>query len=266
MTDHTVIHQKAAIGADTTQIAQQNNYYGMSPQEASRLAVDLFYENFPKLQREAAALVRQRIEELTGRLAAALEAKKIADYSAFAKPDVQYTLYEAEKGYARRGTDELCAVLVSLVAERIEHDENSYLETVLDRAIELAVMLQSRDLDYLSLLFVYKHVRFGSVESMEDLEQCYHEINACLNLSPELQNSLPLLNMLGLTELRIGEAAEMLAKTYHLDEERIKAAFPTINGIIASDYGLSPAGIVLAIINAQCKTRFHFPIQTWIHA
>lgn len=37
MSDETKIIQKAALGSDTTQIGEQNNYYGMTAEEASNL-------------------------------------------------------------------------------------------------------------------------------------------------------------------------------------------------------------------------------------
>lgn len=39
MSDSINVIQKAAVGSDTTQIANQNNYYGMTAQEASDLAI-----------------------------------------------------------------------------------------------------------------------------------------------------------------------------------------------------------------------------------
>lgn len=56
MSEDIKIIQKAAMGADTTQIASQNNYYGMTAEQASNLAIKLFMDNFPKLQEEAKKL------------------------------------------------------------------------------------------------------------------------------------------------------------------------------------------------------------------
>lgn len=68
---------------------------------------------------------------------------------------MQYILVAAEKGYARKGTPELCAILSSLVANRSACVENSYLEIVLDKAIELVPSLLPAHLDYLTLIFIY---------------------------------------------------------------------------------------------------------------
>lgn len=42
MSEEMKIVQKAALGSDTTQIGEQNNYYGMTAEEASSLALKLF--------------------------------------------------------------------------------------------------------------------------------------------------------------------------------------------------------------------------------
>ena len=47
MSDETKIIQKAALGSDTTQIGEQNNYYGMTAEEASNLAVSYTHLTLP---------------------------------------------------------------------------------------------------------------------------------------------------------------------------------------------------------------------------
>ena len=64
MSDGTKVIQKSALGSDTTQIGEQNNYYGMTAEEASNLAIKLFMDNFPRLQEEAKKIAEERAEEL----------------------------------------------------------------------------------------------------------------------------------------------------------------------------------------------------------
>lgn len=59
MSNETKIIQKAAIGSDTTQIGSQNNYYGITAEKASELAIKLFMDNFPKLQEDAKKLQKR---------------------------------------------------------------------------------------------------------------------------------------------------------------------------------------------------------------
>ena len=54
MTNNMTITQKAAVGSDPTQIGtQNNNYYGLTPAEASQMAVGSLYEQFSQTARSS---------------------------------------------------------------------------------------------------------------------------------------------------------------------------------------------------------------------
>ena len=92
MSDETKIIQKAALGSDTTQIGEQNNYYGMTAEEASNLAIKLFMDNFPRLQEEAKKIAKERAEELCKDIVDKLEKQGKTNFSEFSDPDIQYIL------------------------------------------------------------------------------------------------------------------------------------------------------------------------------
>lgn len=266
MTDNISIIQKSALGSDTTQIGtQNNNYYGLTPTEASQMAVNLFMDNFPKLQEEAMKTVQERVDEIIAEIVSQIENKYAGNYSSFSKPDMQYILVEAEKGYARKGTPELCAILSSLIADRSACEENSYLEMVLDKAIELAPSLLPAQLDYLSLIFLYKHVRFNDISTLEDLQKRYNEIHRCFHAPIDI-NNIPYFDMLGILTLKLGNASEILGKVYKFNKEDVAQHLPPEQTIIHADYGLTPVGIVLAIFNANSKIgKWQFDPIVWIH-
>ena len=264
MTDSITITQKSALGSETTQIANQSNYYGMTPTEASQMAIDLFLNNFPKLQEEAMQVARQRIDELMQNTISEINDKYAGNYNAFSKPDMQYVLLEAQKGYARRGTRELCTMLSSLIADRSACEENSYLEIVLDKAIELAPSLSPAHLDYLTLIFVYKHVRLGSVHTLEDIENSFTTLHNRFS-APTNSGAISYFEMLGLTTLNIANGAKAVANTYGFSENEVANILPSQYHMIPGDYGLTPVGIVLAIFNAHAKGGYYFNLETWIH-
>lgn len=265
MTEKMTITQKATIGSDTTQIANQTNYYGMTPAEASRLAIDLFMENFPRLQEEATKTVQLRVNELIKEVIRQIEEKHASNYSAFSDPDMQYILLEAEKGYARRGTDELCSILSSLIADRSACKDSDYLKIVLDKAIETVSLLQPEHLNYLSLIFLYKHVKFGDISTLDDIKEKYQEIHRCFNCTINAENAIPFFNMLGLLTLNLGTASKVVSTVYGFSEQEIKEILPPEHGLVPADYGLTPASIVLAIFNARSKIDLDLKLQTWIH-
>ena len=88
MPDNISIIQKSALGSDTTQIGTQNNiYHGLTPTEASQMAVNLFMDNFPKLQEQAMKTVQERVGELIRETVLQIETKYAGNYSSFSKPD-----------------------------------------------------------------------------------------------------------------------------------------------------------------------------------
>lgn len=263
MTDSITVTQKSAVGSETTQIATQNNYYGLTPAEASQMAINLFMDNFPKLQEAAMETVQERVKEIIQEIVSQIETKYAGNYSAFSKPDMQYILVEAEKGYARKGTPELCSILSSLVADRSACVENSYFEIILDKAIELAPSLRPSHLDYLSLIFLYKHVHFGDLATLDDIKVRYEEIHDCFE-SPKNMNMIPYFNMLGLLTIHLGNGAEILGKIYGLPKSEVAQVLPIEHEQITSDYGLTPVGILLAIFNAHSKGRWQFDPTIWI--
>jgi len=263
MTDNYTITQKSAVGSGTTQIARQNNYYGLTPTEASQVAIDLFMENFPKLQETAMHTVQERVNDLIEEIVAKIEAKYAGDYSAFSRPDMQYILVEAEKGFARKGTIELCSMLSSLIADRSACVENSYLEIVLDKAIELVPSLLPTHLDYLTLIFLYKCVKFGDVTTLEELKNRYCEIHSIFR-APNTPNAITYLDMLGLLTISLGEGDEVLSQTYGLDRQEVTRILPAEFTVIPGDYSLTPVGMVLAIFNSRTKWTQEFDLSTWV--
>jgi N utilization substance protein B len=58
------LEQRGSLGSSNTQIVQQNNYYGMTPEAASQIAINLFIDNFPKLQELARETALQVLYQL----------------------------------------------------------------------------------------------------------------------------------------------------------------------------------------------------------
>lgn len=262
MTQATNISQKTSFGSDTTQIAIQNNYSGMSPQEASKIAIDLFLENFPKLQQEAAEIAHQRVEEITTKILEQLQKENLTDYSTFGDPDVQFTLYTAQKNYARFGTQEMLSTLSSLVAKRVKYDDDFLLKVVIDEAVSIANLLTSAQLDYLSLTFICKSVKFSGIKTIDDLKIHLEYICECFS-STKIQAS-HFLSSLNCLKLQLGNAWDEYERLYNFNPAEVVKICPDLLGEIDPDYGVSYIGTILAITNAELKTEYTFDPHIWI--
>lgn len=250
------------IGTQT--ITEENHYHtGLSSEEASKIAINLFLDNFPKLQQLAKEIAEERVNELCNKIISALESENIIDYSAFSDPDVQYVLFKAQKDYARFGTEELLNNLSDLVVKRIKYNEDMYLKIVIDKAISVVGNLSKEQIDALTLLFYYKSAQFRSIKSIEDLKKRFE--SSVQMFSPCGKEGYSLLNALGCIELDIGYSVERCADTYHLNKNEVETICPETIKQLSPDYAPSHIGVMIAIINSYRKAKYIFDPKIWIH-
>lgn len=264
MSDKIIVEQKAAIGSDTTQIASQNNYYGLTPKEACDIALKMFYENFPKLEKIAREIVEKRMDELMKEIAQKVEDKKLVDMTPFGDPDVQYVIYEAQKNYARFGTKEMLSHLSELVVSRIQHNHGKIcLKVAIDKAIELVPMLTEAQLDILSLLFFSCRVKLNTINNINELKEHLEQISIAFAKAD--LSSMSYLNMLGCLELHLHDPVKLYATRYNFRENDVKVICPEIIKKTLGDYSTSHIGTVLAIVNAESKIPYNLNPEIWIY-
>lgn len=239
MSDETKIIQKAALGSDTTQIGEQNNYYGMTAEEASNLAIKLFMDNFPRLQEEAKKIAKERAEELCKNIVDKLKKQGKTNFSEFSDPDIQYILNKSHQEYARFGTQTLHDLLSDLIVNRINYDNDYYMKILLDEAVEIVKSLSEVHLNYLSLIFLCKEIRMNSINSIDLLkEHCEY-----------ICSKMP------------------ISKLYlfaYTSSAFPKEILPLAMNSIPGDYSLTPVGIIIAIINIHNKTNLNLDFKIWI--
>lgn len=234
----------------------------LSAEDASKIAIDLFMDNFPKLQVEARKVAKERADEFCQEVMDKIQKCSANDYSVFKEPDTQYILYEAQKNYARFGTKEMLETLTNLVSKRVEYNKETVLKVSLDKAIEIAPMISQGQLDYLSMLFLCSRVKFNNIRTIEELKRHFEWIVQKFNGADF--NSVEYLNMLGCLQIFILDIADNQSKVYGLNKENVDKICPNILKQLEGDYSTSYVGTVLAIINAQQKTGFDFKMETWI--
>lgn len=253
----TNIEQKSSFGSETTQIATQNNYYGMTPEEAFKMAMKLFQDNFPVLQQIAADTAKKRAEELVNSVVEELNKYNVKDYSAFADPDIQYIFLEAQKSYARFGSEEKISLISKLLANRIagNNEESSY-KVVLDKAIEITPLLTEEQVDYLSLLFLTTKVKHQMINDLDQLDRNLKYISRVFCKSNH--ETYAYLNTLGCLQIALINICGVISKTYGFKKEEVEKICPDIIKNLSGDYSTSPIGSLIAMINIEEKTLFKF--------
>lgn len=263
MNEEYIIEQRLGNKSSGANIGVQNVYNGISLEKAVEITNKLFIDNFPKLQEYAKEEINKRILELQEKVFRQLENNKIVNFNAFADPDMQYAYYEAQKNYARFGTEDMLSILSDLIVKRVENTENDYLKRVIDSAITIVGQLTKSQIDYLTVIFLLKNVKINSVNNIEKLKELFDEIQE--EFSPVCSSGISMLISLGCLEINLGEVEKTIAKTYGLNIEEIKAIIPKEFNLVPADYSTSDIGRVISIINAQNKLRYSFMFETFIH-
>ncbi|MBM6937333.1 hypothetical protein H7U37_02170 [Pseudoflavonifractor phocaeensis] len=265
MSDNNIlVEQKAAMGSHTTQIATQNNYHGLTPKEACDLAMQMFHDNFPKLQEAAREIAEERVSELMSKIADKMGEKQLTDMTPFGDPDVQYVMYEAQKNYARFGTQDMLSNLSELIVNRVQYNhEKICLKVAIDKAIEIVPMLTAEQLDTLSLLFLFSRTKNTKIHNLDELKRFLDEISVVFKKAD--LSSFSYLNMLGCLELYLYDPVEKCAESYNFKEKDVKKICPEIIKQTAGDYSTSYIGTILAIVNAELKLNKKFDPSFWIY-
>ena len=146
------IEQEAGNNSTNIQVAG-NVTIGIRYNEVKEIALDVFNNNFFKLSKKAANKALTRAEELVNDFLNNLYEKNRDVIEKLQEPAMQYSLYNALKGYAKTGDVKLKEQLMELLLQRISSEERSLTQIVLDEAIEVLPKLTREQINMLTLLF-----------------------------------------------------------------------------------------------------------------
>lgn len=266
------INQNTMLSVGATSIGAQNNLTINGSNVNVNLCMDanlveqqiraLWEENFPKLQAEAERVTNERMEEMLGAIRDEILNNLGEKISEFSDPGVQYSTYEAMKSYARYGDKNLLALLPEMLTRRINSDD-LYLKLVVDQAMEKAKFLTETQIDGLTALFMCKHIKYKNIKTLQDLQDFMSGIELVLGDVKPSAFVMPLSQ--GCLQLNIGKAHGCFASKYGLPEDEVLKICPNIFKNLPGDYGLSPIGIVLAIVNAKRKLGCEFNMHHFIN-
>lgn len=267
------IKQVSTIGARGTQVGVQNiTYEGMSPLEASKMAINLFEENFPKLREEARKVAKERIEELCKKIIEKLENEGVEDFTAFKEPDTQYALVEAQKSYARFGSKEMLETLSGLLCKRVQNDKDFKLKVTIDKAIDIASMITTEQINYLSYLFDRDYAKKTNKrkKTLKEVIKKTKKDDKTIDFNDIqylLMHGCLILNLHSVTDRYISRPRRAKKQILDLAAQILCSIGPMSIGIEpveADDYSLSYVGIILAITNIEIKTGQKLDPHDWI--
>ena len=166
--------QKQNNGDDSVNIQTKgnNNTYYITKTTAKEELLELFIENFPKLRQLAKEVVDDRINQLIEQYLNKISQldEPIANraYKRMSEPDLQYTIWETQKNYAKSGDKDKLEQLTSLLIDKSIEEPKTLMDYILDEAIQKVSMLTQKQMDVLSYM-VYKHCNFLNIKNISDL-------------------------------------------------------------------------------------------------
>lgn len=158
-------------GRDNVTVNQTNNY-GVSVGEARQIAMDIFKSNFYDLSQTASEIALKRAEELVNSFLEKLEKETPELIVKIEEPDVQYTLINAQKHYARSGQPENLELLTNMLKYRFQAKEGTLKGIVLNEAIEVMSKLTIIQMKFITALFLVKNCKLAKARYMiENLDK-----------------------------------------------------------------------------------------------
>lgn len=126
----------------------------------------ILYDSLPRFQEEAKIQVKDSIKSYIEDLIKELEAQKISNdliNEKLPSPDIQYSIFESAKTYARSPRRAEKATLINLVVNKINTESDDFDElSELDMAIEAASKMNANQIKALALVyFVINIIKYG---------------------------------------------------------------------------------------------------------
>lgn len=132
-------------------------------------AQKVFKDNSLALAEEAYKIIISRSEELLDNFLKKLEERTPEAINSMQDPSMQYSLFNAQKEYAKTGDKDLASLLEDILVERAQLPKRDLLQIVLDECISIAPKLTTDQFDTLSLIFILKYTTYNAMFNFTDL-------------------------------------------------------------------------------------------------
>lgn len=129
---------------------------GVSASEARQIALDVFKANFFDLSIEAKQKADVRVEEITDKVIERLYSEIPDKVHKIQDPDIQYSLFNVQKEYARIGDSELGENLILALIDKIKIDNRNSESFVIDDALQILPKLSAANLAFLGMMVFSK--------------------------------------------------------------------------------------------------------------
>lgn len=170
--------QQGGDGSNNIQVNGNMNV-GVSYESARQIALDVFKANFYDFTEKAAQKAMERAEEMTEKLVNEFFDKIPHLSHKLEEPSIQSSMFNAQKEYAKTGDKELEGQLLDLLINRIDSEERSLKQIVLDEAILVLPKLTKEHVNILTLILSAVHLNHPDVRNIHHLKDLINNRVLC---------------------------------------------------------------------------------------
>ncbi|WKN47847.1 LPO_1073/Vpar_1526 family protein [Nocardioides sp. Arc9.136] len=138
-------------------------YIGPSREEVKEIALAVFQQNFLELRGIAEDVALARADKITTEFLTKMYAEAPEAAERFSDPDVQRSVFNAQREYACSGEDDLGQVLVDLLVDRVKEDDRNLRTLALNEAITAAPKLTEAQRRAIALAFLVRYTRVPAI-------------------------------------------------------------------------------------------------------
>ena len=166
-----VSNQKQTAGNNSVQIIDQSvnhhQYNGIRIADVIPIVHGLVKAELEIYQDMADMKAQIRLDEFSKSLESAIESKVADKVEKFSEPSMQFAARQATLGYIKSGDLEQKDMLIDLLVERINTEDRSTKQLLIDEAIQILPKLSSRCIALLTLM-TYSKLKFVGKKSVLD--------------------------------------------------------------------------------------------------
>lgn len=146
--------QQQSAGDNSNQIIAHtvNQYSGIQISDVVPIVRGLVKSELEVYQKLADINAKIRFEEFSKSLELEIESKVADKVEKFSEPSMQYAAREATLGYIKSGDGEQKDMLIDLMIERINSEDQSSIQLLIDEAIKILPKLSSKCIAVLTLM------------------------------------------------------------------------------------------------------------------
>ncbi len=177
---------------------------------------DLFEANFYRFKGVAKKVAQECMEEFNEEFLKALEDRNPQGLNQAQTPGYMSAVFEAQKGYAKSGDEDLGKLLIDLLVERSKEVTRSVKQLVLDESIISATKITHEQINLLSMIFLINHTMNHGVRSDDTFgKYCDDFIRPLMNDTPPSHTDFQYLEYVGCGSVHVKTTIEnAFAKNY----------------------------------------------------